>query len=419
MNKSSKIYAYIFGALLLVIMICLVWAGIRALQRNSLFKPTLLAAQIHFPYDLGIPLQKMTVQNIESLAEVRQFSDKEKSGMLRISLPHDERYLQAVTQDGSLITWDIAKGDEIARHEVGAVHVAAVSFSADGRRLSTPYNVTSDGRISGVVVWDTKTGVIIFCNGVKERCPEKNLMGSAILGETIDGVFLDATGEWLVEYYIRRSTNSTDAPRWPSYRPSYYEIYGVSKYYDEGTFTGAEDLNYDPPKYSKDPNAEVVAITTDIEAKYIAFAYANGVVRFRSLYDITDYQTQNYTLDYEQALGTERISVVEMKMDNTRTWLAVLNNKELLVWNLQRGKVLPLAIRKPASNGVALSFDQTGNLLAVARRDEILFYDLRAGKQVWSMNAKGVTSLIISPDNRFLVWGDTEGNLHLWGISEK
>ncbi len=69
------------------------------------------------------------------------------------------------------------------------------------------------------------------------------------------------------------------------------------------------------------------------------------------------------------------------------------------------------------NGGELLAFDRTGEILVVAAGEKLIFFDLKRNKQVaeYALETE-VTSLYFSRDNRLLIWGDADGNVHLWGV---
>jgi WD40 repeat protein len=105
-------------------------------------------------------------------------------------------------------------------------------------------------------------------------------------------------------------------------------------------------------------------------------------------------------------------------MDPTRRWLAALTDQEMAVWDMQRllfARQLSLSV----SDGTDIAFDQEGKLLALGTKRGITIYDVEQAKQVAEFNVGEVTAIYFTRDNRLLVWGDSEGNLHLWGVPQK
>lgn len=406
MKKNNNLYVLTLSLL----TICIILLYTRISQGDSSIK--IIDSYTLTPYNFGFLSQEMDSKNL-NIREFQKFSNDTGQKILEVNLSSDGCCILAVDDGGFLYIWNIAKGQKISRYKVFSGELFSMNFSANGEKLFTASKEMDVHGAFDAIVWDTRTGEINFCNGRLGTCPPENFMAPME-----EKYFLDPTGEWLFGYHIDKSTNANTTSYWNySFSPSIYNIYGVNKYYNEDSLmSGSESL--DDEKYYQDANAEVIAMTTDVKAEYIAYGFANGVVRFRTLYDLPTSKNRDsaYHVDYEQAYQAERINIIDMKIDNTRNWLAVVSNKELLVWNLQRGKIFPLAIREQVSEAIALCFDQRGDFLVLAQKDKILFYDLNLKKSIETIDANGISSLHISADNRLLIWGDKEGNAHLWGV---
>lgn len=390
--------------------------GIQAARYNARFIPIPLKINIGPPYHFNNQLQELTTYNIKGVKELRSISSGYLSKILRITLSSDGDYLLFVNDNGYLSKWDIFNGQEIESYEIGAVVPAALNFNRDGSRLLVPYMVTDDEKIIGAKIWDTRTGVVLYCNGVKGDCPVDYNWDIAQ-----DGYFLDPTGKWLLGYFIDYESD-LNTKRDRAYSLSEVVIHDITNPAPPTDIDGAFELqSLDSDfKYFDDKNAELIALTTDIETQYVAYAFANGVVRIRTVHDPIPLSTtvSPYQLDYQQVLQKERVNVTDIQIDDTRTWLATLTDKYLVVWNLQRGSFFPLKIKSNINDGIALSFDHTGRLLFVAAKDKIIAYNLSSGKAITTISTNQISSLYVSRDNRSLIWGDNTGIIHLFGIEE-
>ncbi len=107
----------------------------------------------------------------------------------------------------------------------------------------------------------------------------------------------------------------------------------------------------------------------------------------------------------------------DLAIDDTRTWLARLTDKELIIYDLRR-MIFPRHMKIPISNGNLLAFNHSGNLLAVATDDEILMFDIAKREQVASFDTVEATALFFTHDDRLLTWGDKNGMIHIWGVKK-
>ncbi|MGD0752476.1 MAG: hypothetical protein ABSA23_13855, partial [Anaerolineales bacterium] len=63
-----------------------------------------------------------------------------------------------------------------------------------------------------------------------------------------------------------------------------------------------------------------------------------------------------------------------------------------------------------------LAFDRSEQLLFVGTNDAISVIDLAEKSTLTTISTAGLTTFTISSDNRLLIWGDSKGAIHIWGI---
>lgn len=100
----------------------------------------------------------------------------------------------------------------------------------------------------------------------------------------------------------------------------------------------------------------------------------------------------------------------------TRTHFTWLTSEKLIIWKLGITKTTQL-LEFPIDDGQMIAFDRTGEVLFIGTTSGLKLLDIDSLEIIGEYpTGVEVTSLFISRDNRLLVWGDTEGNLHIWGV---
>ena len=382
------------GCLLIIVIVSAI------LRYNTIFTPVKLQAQIHLPFKASASLIEITASNTQKIEEISVFSSGENDPVLRVSLSPDGCCVFAIHKSGALIKWDMANHALISNYMLGNTHFRGTNFSADGSRLVTPREVLNGGKMLGANVWDTASGKLVFCEGNPDDCPNGQYWDEQ------KGFFLDPTGEWLFGYHLSNL-------EYVSYQMSNIDIQNITNHSIDFTGSGYLLLG---DQYSHDSNAVIVLMSADINTKYLAYALADGMVRVETVKHPLTLENYGYSFDYGEGYQKQRVDVIDLAIDDTRTWLAELRSDELLVWNLQRGFLFPLVLRVPISQGTALAFDHTGQTLTVSTDSEIRFYDLNWPNLAGSIPVKNTTTLTFSRDNRMLISGDSAGAIHIWGI---
>lgn len=351
-----------------------------------------LAIEYSLPTNSTIALEdisKINPQQIEELSTLSHSGVTETIIAMAQVIAEDK--FSAVYSDGDVRLWDLQTKDIISEYNVGLVSKETASFSDDGLSLITPHNILSASVeseyekvkvIDGINLWDTRTGTQIGCFGFHCQ-PEREQYQSATVGST-----LSPQGDWIVKYgetslYIIHTTGKLPNVIFNLYYPDSTTKQHISK------------LSFDPT------------------GEYFAVAYEEGNITIYRFNSVIDNNNIIKALSISKVQDIRR-PVISMRMDPTRTWLALLYENELQVWDLKSMKNKPsISSAIPSMNTIA--FDQSGNLLVVGTKFGLRFIDLRKRSEVAYFDDNEVASMYITTDNRLLVWGDTKGIIHLWG----
>jgi len=109
------------------------------------------------------------------------------------------------------------------------------------------------------------------------------------------------------------------------------------------------------------------------------------------------------------------IRTVDLEFDPTHSWLGWLTDERLVVWSL-KNYVFPLEFKTNLQDGNVICFDRTGKILAIGTKNGLKIFDVKTEKEIANYSVGEVSTLYFSRDNRLLIWGDVNGNTHLWGI---
>jgi WD40 repeat protein len=326
----------------------------------------------------------LTTANVQLLSEiVREPISKLNSEVIAISEDPDNQSIMAIDTQGTFFRWQIIPQSILQKFNFYSAYRGSTNFSADGSRLIA----------GGGAVWNTTDGTIIYCPA---QCEDLSLLYEEAFST------LNPSGTWMITSGI-------------------IDISSVDKDTSHGTIAYLHnDCSTSEPEESV-PGVEAIAI--DLSDTYFAYVLTNGVVCVEEFNYILGYDVKTGDKLSTNMSGSEQLQyfvkketdVWDIEFDPTKRWLAVLTDNELAILNLQNF-LFPNRMKISLKNGNTISFDKSGDLLALGTKEGIVVYNANSGKQIAEFHIGDVSALYFTRDNRMLVWGDTKGNLHLWGV---
>ncbi len=105
-------------------------------------------------------------------------------------------------------------------------------------------------------------------------------------------------------------------------------------------------------------------------------------------------------------------------LDPTRRYLAVVYDDSVVLWDLQV-KLQKMRLDKPIdySPWSQIAFNPDGSLLAIGRQDQWQIWSVEDQKLL-ATHPEGAYAVTFSPDGRLFIWGDTEGVIHVLGVTD-
>ncbi len=391
-----------------VLVLALV-AGIivsKALARKHFSeKPAL--PQISSPAEVSAELEQLTPGNAGNLQELSLLAQKGNGMVVALAEAAGSHDLLAVCEDGTFYRWDIMSKKIIAAHTFFAGQTeenlgldrlpvyrinAGVSFSKDGLFVITPSEISPDGLI-GLNIWNTDSKERLDCEGEEKYCPD---WGPS--DDTVTSLILHTTRD----LYFNAFKGSVDS--WYGFASEKGK--GGSFNIRRGTFGSPQII-----RLAIDPLGDYLAVADDAGNIQVGDISAHKQPILKEEFYGFSHEV-NYRLSN---LSAEKITTVDLKFDETHSWLAWLNDKDIVMWSL-RNYVFPLHFRTELKDGNAICFDRTGQILTVATQNGIKIFEVGKKKQIAEYAVGEVTALYFSNDNRLFVWGDSDGNIHLWGV---
>jgi len=347
-----------------------------------------LSPQILDSTEFSRMMESINMENMKSLKELESFQNEELGMVVALSEAPDRNILQAVYENGILVQYDLITQKIITSESLFARQFnpdvplpvyklnSGINFNRDGSLLIAPTNVVNN-RLHGEVVWNT------------------NRKSITLKTENYDFQALQLHPIQDTSFIVFEETDDV------SYR------LGVGSKFVGGGMLAVERYNVaNLTRIALDPNGDYLA-AVDINGSIIigdvsTFSGQEGFFEYGTLYRLLGYAGKD-------------IVTVDLEFDDTHSWLGWLTDEKLVVWSL-RNYAFPLEFKTNIKDAKALAFDHTGKILAVATQNGIKIFDVEKGKQIIDYSVGDVTTLYFTRDNRLLVWGDANGNVHLWGV---
>jgi WD40 repeat protein len=403
-EMKKRLLSICFAAFI-VIGLCVTIIGLLRLwimKRTWLLIPTEIT-KLSQPIERTQALIELSPNTIVNAEEIATLSAPSLSrGVLKMTQVTDNGNLLVIYDNGILRRWNLNTLTPESEFTFLATNSRSVNFSEDGSLVITPGNHLGTSEVNGYTLWNVHSGEIVDCFG--PQCPE----GWSHLDMPSVGLGLTPNGRWIIDY-----------------TGSYIHATGIQL-----KMAGTWNVDSNP-----DDNAElnISKIAFDTNGSYIACATEEGelfVFDIENLFNPTGRTNQDIITGQGNGEGSivqrkyrlygkydpnAKNVIDDLSFDDTRTWLAQLTDQELTVWDLRK-TFFSRHMSVPVRNGNVVAFSHTGDLLAAGTIKGILLYSLQIQKQIAVFNTGEVTSLYFSRDDRLIIWGDSGGTIHLWGV---
>jgi hypothetical protein len=278
------------------------------------------------------------------------------------------------------------------------------SFSADGELLLAR-RMEEEGMVLSYELWDLS----------EEELLRQVDLGNYVLIEdqiviepSIEGqVVIDPSGTYAIEYSLKD--------------------WMIAIYYLDGEHPISHNL-HPTSEGVYVPLPDISAVAGEYFGDYVAVAFETGQINIGTL--ITGDFSFGLEIDDVEA-EDQKIITRDFRFSLNNEYLIWLTANELIVWcNGGNNNQLDFFLREPLMGGNVVAVDRAGRWLVVGGETGLKFFDLKAAYAQFEEAERvlpvtpieefetdsAVTSLYFSRDNRLLIWGDAEGNVHLWGV---
>lgn len=287
--------------------------------------------------------------------------------------------LAAYAGQGYIVGWDLSSGQIVGEHDVDFVTPRGFSFDIHGQVLmgAAALEANATEHMNGLGLWDARTGHLI-------KCLTYPCTGNVTATNGYIGAAMDVTGNWVLIY--SESVISV------------LDLSGATP----GRISQINDMD-------SDYLWQISTIAIDSVHRRFAVVLQEGGI----WQDDLDSSAHGYQTILE-GIKQARHVVQDAKYDPTGSWLGVLQDNQLSVWELEPGRESQV-LNALVSDGFALRFDQAGHLLFVAADNKIVVWDLLDKAITAEYETPSITALEVSQDNRMVLWGDALGVVHVWG----
>jgi hypothetical protein len=287
--------------------------------------------------------------------------------------------------------WDLNKNEKITSYQTNISTESGIAFDNTGNFFSGAMNSSfiDDGffnkeYLGDIGFWEIKTGELKICiegNCQKDKKLENKESIFALTSPI--GVKIEPFGNWGLIYGLRSI-----------------------KYVDLRN----NEITTDFLDIPKGEELKLIGnVTFDSQGKKIAIAYQEGGVIIRDPH--IDLFSNIVELNSDKKV---HFPVTALVFSPDNRWLARSYNNIVNVWEINNTKNRKI-IDEVIHNSKALAFDNSSNFLFVGTSENILILDLQSGKEIKRYLTPGLTSFNISSDDKFVIWGDKKGYVHILG----
>lgn len=294
-------------------------------------------------------------------------------------IPEDNVVVGVYSDRGTVAGWNVDNSTPAFTHELGIVTPKDLVFTTSGKNIiGAMDHVFKTGSLNnieylnGLAVWDVRTGVMLKC--FTYPCQQNSGEKDGFLGFVVD-----KDQQWNAAFSERGISilrSSDDFIIWSG------EVTPI-------------DASY---------QWDIGSVAFDPANNRYAIVFQEGRINVSDIDHPLNYDT------IAQGTKEDRIPITDTQIDITGRRLVVARGTTTKVLNLNNGKVL---LEINVSNPV-LAFDQTGELLFVGSVNKLAVYSIETAEKIAEFDTTGITSLAISEDNRLVIWGDTQGQIHIW-----
>lgn len=341
------------------------------------------------------PNLTLTIENVRQAQELARFVPigfvPGPIAALAIT-PDGQTILAAYAHEGVVRHWQLEKGELLKTVSISPIGITATAFDEQGTLIVTAAGNTPRAEANGEVVdirgallWDPQTGECIW-----------DMDKTLTTKHTLSGIAVSSNGQQIARI-----------------EPQSLDIENIANPEDSTLMSlgGTED----PFRNLWIPTTPDV-VTFDSTGEYLAWADQEGRVGLVG----RDSQNTYHLLSRGQIDRPRRENYTEplaIRFDHSRRWLAVVRGDRFEWWSLT-GERIRRAGSVVISVGLKsdIAFSPISDLVAVGTDSGWQIWDIVRKKKLVEGGNVATYALRFSSDGRLFIWGDAQGEVHVWGI---
>jgi hypothetical protein len=326
------------------------------------------------------------ILHLEQVDVFRMDHDENTKLVLRYVLGSNKVFT-CCSKSNEIFVWDTLSKSILNKHTISDSHVFPYEFDMTGKLLLGKIEASSNDVEQdnfGLFIWDSTTGKINNC--IWANCGLKPMYDYEISGAT-----LQSEGKLVIEF--------------DSYG---YFLYDVRR----DSFILNSELNCPDCAYWW----QIGSIAYDTVNDRYAIVFQEGRIQMYYLDWTTSpapYVTDSFVVN--KGVEGDLQTVYVAKFDISGKYLAIARGNRLKILEMKE-KNAQEKFDIEINNITDLIFDQTGRFIFVASDDHLYIFDMETGELVGTYNTPNIIQLDISLDNRLVLWGEKEGQIHIWGV---
>lgn len=390
--------------LILLLLITSLWIS----ACNSRIRSVPLVTGVPLEVTPTLTTQVIAIENVESLIEVKRLVADNAGPVAALTFtPNMQTLLVAYAHEGILRHWSLVDStllNTLNTSKLNLIGLGGASFDARAELLATSAGAEwgahrFDDTYSEYQVWNTQTGEVI---NQSPKDPKLRFF--------YPDIQLNPEGNWL----LLVSMDSDGG--FQGYKP--LDIRGIPR-------GGVGQLLLDTDTESEEFDFDIIAF--DSSGEFFAAANEAGKMAIYP-FDKANPFGPPATVDEAYAIiepgniDKPGPTPLALAFDPTRHWLARVRGTELVVWDLQSAdyqRQLDALVGEVSGITASLAFNPGGELLGVGTANGWQIWNVITGELVASGTDVEVYAVAFSPDGRLFVWGDSAGEVHVWGVPEE
>lgn len=330
--------------------------------------------------------RQITSESINLIVEIKQLSENSPKIIGAIGYNHESNAAMIVNMDtGNMETWSLDNDSLVSTLILQIVTDQGLNFNGNANEIlgANNHEYRDDNKdgfleeyIYGIKAWDTSDGTVIYCFVNCDYIPPLATYISSGLNITGDWIYIFSTGDMMSENIKSGQSNNV--------------------------------ILLSPDNYFH----LISNLTLNSTGNRYAIAYQEGGVRIFSQKIVA-----LFSPEFERNIDNDFKAAIALTFSPSDRWLARIRDDKVNIWRVigLTGKE-QYEVEIPSAK--LLVFDNMEQMLFVSSEDTITVIDITKKDIVTTLSTPNITALSISQDNRLLLWGDSEGIIHIWGVEQ-